>query len=141
MSRGDYLRFVLAFLVSYVLLRYTLGILLQSPLASLVALITGCSASGHAVLCGYNEYVIVPECTGVVSVALLIAMLYVLPIERSRAVRAAVFGSLFLLVLNVFRVAALVAFTRSIFSFDVLHTLFWFASPLLVILYVRWLMK
>ncbi len=141
MSRGDYLRFVVAFLILYAVLRFTLGYILQSPTAFLVGILAGCPASGSSIVCGYNEYEIVPECTGIVSIVLLLSLLYVLPLNPKRKIRAAVFGSLFLYILNIFRVYALIALSQSIFAFDLLHVLFWFASPLIVILYIRWLMK
>ena len=141
MSPGKYVRFVLAFTVLYLLLRFTLGLFLQYPTAYLVSLLTGCEWEGVSVVCGYVEYRIVPECTGVVSFALLLALLSAAPISRERKVRAIVFGIPFLYVLNVLRVYALVSLSRSLFAFDLLHVAFWLASPLFVVLYVVWLMK
>jgi len=66
----------------------------------------------------------IPECTGVVSIALFLALLYVLRIYRSRAIRAAIFGSLALYLLDVARVYLLIRFTHS-----------------LIVAYVLWLAK
>jgi len=141
MSRGDYLRFVVYFLILYAALRFTLGYLLQHPTAAIVAAMVSCPVNGNAIVCGYNDYEIVPECTGIVSIVLLLSLLLVLPLDRSKKIRTAVFGSLFLYILNLFRVYALIGLSESIFAFDLLHLLFWFASPVIVILYVTWLMK
>jgi len=141
MNRGDYLRFVVYFLLLYAVLRFTLGYLLQHPTAAIVAAMVGCPVSENAIVCGYNEYEIVPECTGIVSIVLLISLLLVLPLDRSKKIRAAIFGSLFLYILNLFRIYSLIRLSESLFAFDLLHMLFWFASPVIVIIYIRWLMK
>ncbi|MDN5358828.1 MAG: hypothetical protein PWP76_671 [Candidatus Diapherotrites archaeon] len=141
MSRGDYIRFVVAFLLLYVALRFTMGYLLRSPTAYIVSLLSGCEYGGETVVCGYEEYRIVPECTGIVSISLLLALLFVLPLSSERKIRAAVLGSIFLYILNVLRVYALIELTQSIFAFDLVHAFFWLTSPVLVILYVLWLLK
>lgn len=141
MSRGDYLRFVIIFFVAYFALRFTFGLLLRSPTALLVSYLSGCQWMGNSVVCGYAEYQIVPECTGIVSIALLLSLLYVLPLRRERKIRAAVFGIPLLYILNVFRIYALISLPNSLFTFDFLHAAFWLTSPFLVIFYVWLLMK
>ncbi len=141
MSRGDYLRLVVLFFALYILLRYTLGLLLVRPTASLLSILLGCSTNGGTVICGDYAYEIIPECTGIVSIALFLALLYVFRIPRSRALRAAVLGSLALYLLDVARVYVLIRFTHSITAFDFWHTVSWFVAPVLIVAYVLWLAK
>ncbi len=141
MSRGDYLRLVVLFFVLYIALRYTVGLFLVRPTASFLSLLLGCSANGGTLVCGDYAYEIIPECTGIVSIALFLALLYVFRISRSRALRAALLGSIALYLLDVARVYVLIRFTHSITAFDFWHTVSWFVAPILIVAYVLWLAK
>ncbi len=141
MSRGDYARLILYFFAAYVVLRFSVGILLESPTAALISALLGCPSQGNKIVCGQYAYVIVPECTGIVSVALLFAVLLALRFPPRRLFRPLVMGSLFLYLLDVLRVYSLIRFTGSIASFDFFHMLSWFLSPVVVVLYALWLAK
>ncbi|NPA76168.1 MAG: hypothetical protein GXN93_00225 [Candidatus Diapherotrites archaeon] len=141
MSRGDYLRLVVYFFVLYAALRFTLGLLLQAPTAHILSVLLGCSAQGNVLACGPYAYEIIPECTGVVSIALFLALLLVMRIPRSTAVRAAILGSIALYLLDIVRVYLLVRFTHSISAFDFWHMVSWFVSPILIVAYVLYLAK
>jgi exosortase/archaeosortase family protein len=139
MNRGDYLRIVVVFFVFYVILRYSFGLLLERPTAQLVSFLLGCNTDGNTIICGHNAYEIVPECTGIVSLALFYALLYVLKVRGRKLWRAVAFGTVFLYLLDVLRVYTLIRFTGSISAFDVAHTLSWFISPAIIVAYVLWL--
>ncbi len=141
MSRGEYLRLIALFFVLYIALRYTLGSLLIRPTTSFLSFLLGCSGNGETLVCGDYAYEIIPECTGIVSIALFLALLYVFRVPRSRALRVVLFGSIALYLLDVARVYALIRFTHSISAFDFWHTVSWFVAPILIVAYVLWLAK
>ncbi len=108
--------------------------------AEFIAHLAGCASSGPYIICSYHRFEILPECMGIVSLALFLALLryFRIPLRRWRPY---VFGSAALLLFNVFRVYVLVRYTSGFFQFDLLHTAFWLVDPVVVVLYVWWLMR
>jgi exosortase/archaeosortase family protein len=143
--------FIVRFLASFFLLYLAIHAIdyafpgLLYPLKGLVALalvpllssvgITA-TAQGTTVIVGATRYVMVVECTGLVTLALLASALYASKVGLNRILRALALYAPFLFAFNIARVLATIwaesAFGPS--AFDPTHALSWFLDAIVVVL-------
>jgi exosortase/archaeosortase family protein len=98
---------------------------------------TGFSVSrqGDTLFHGAQAFQIVMECTGLVLVALLVALLYSTNVKKQRKHRALLIYTPFLLVFNVARLYATLwtGITIGIPAMDIVHPALWIVDSLLVL--------
>ncbi len=139
-SRFFLTRFPIFFAVPYLLLHLLPLQLLTEPLARLQAyLLNGAgipaAASSSLVLTPKLAVTIIPDCTGLVMVVLLAALLYSTDIEPARRRAALLYSIPLLLVYNAFRLHAVIlaGVLNGPAALDAMHFTLWLVDALLVL--------
>lgn len=134
-------RFFLLFFIPYILLH----VADVSPLSSAIAGVESsalsaagfpASSSGSLLFVGESVYEIVPDCTGLVMVILLFALLYSTPLDSNRRLRGLLVFTPLLLAFNLARLAVTLL-TGAWFGPTALegaHVLLWFVDSAVVLL-------